>query len=248
MKELFPIMSSKPEKIRIIAIIPAWLWVFILFPMFLPFVGLGAWDQHEVSIWIEITYHIMNGILMLLIIGDYLKEEWFYVSTDPKYYLKQVALTVGLVLGVELVLLIILSAFGVNVINMLEMLPIAEMSVSRTPLFMIHYKPLFGAITLTVFAPISICALFYCLGFAPICCRNPWLAYLSVAAITFIPAVIDILWRGEAGLALSGYLVRLPAHLLICWSYQRTDNVWTPLVSLAIVNLIMSIVLPFITL
>lgn len=47
---------------------------------------------------------------------------------------------------------------------------------------------------------------------------------------------------------LSGYLVQLPIHLLMCWSYQKTDNVWTPLISLAVVNLLASVaffVIPF---
>jgi membrane protease YdiL (CAAX protease family) len=33
----------------------------------------------------------------------------------------------------------------------------------------------------------------------------------------------------------------LPIHLLACWSYQKTDNVWTPLISLALINLLASV-------
>ena len=120
------------------------------------------------------------------------------------------------------------------------------MSVSHTPLSLIWLEPLLGPITLSVFAPMSICALFYCFGFAPVCYHKPWLAYLCIAVITLIPPVINILWRGEADLVLSGYLVQLPIHLLMCWSYQKTDNVWTPLVSLMAVNLLASVVLPMI--
>ena len=113
---------------------------------------------------------------------------------------------------------------------------------------MIGFEPIFGAITVSAFTPISVCALFYCFGFAPVCYKKPWLAYLCIAVITLIPPVIDILWRDQPELVLSGYLVQLPIHLLMCWSYQKTDNVWTPLVSLAAVNLLASIVLPFISL
>ena len=73
------------------------------------------------------------------------------------------------------------------------------------------------------------------------CYKKPWLAYLCIAVITLIPPVVDILWRGEATLVLSVYLIRLPIHLLACWSYQKTDNVWTPLVSLVITNLLTSV-------
>ena len=242
MNNLFPSMNSKPEKIQIFALIPCWLWVFVLFPMFLPFVGLGVWDMHEISTWLDIVYHVANGLLLLMIISSYLKEDWFMVTTDARYYLKHVALTVGLILGAELVLMGLLFAGGLDFGFMLEFLPVAEMSVSHTPLYLIDLQPIFGTIALSVFAPISVCALFYCLGFAPVCYRKPWLAYPCVAVLTLIPAIIDLFWRGENALELTGYLVRLPIHLLACWSYQKTDNVWTPIASLAITKLLMSVV------
>lgn len=244
MNKLFPSMQSKPEKIQIFALIPCWIWVFILFPMFLPFVGLGIWEQHEISTWLEIVYHVANCLLLLTVISGYLKEDWFMVTTDVRFYLKHIALTVGLIVGVEVVLLGVLSLCGVDVGIMLEYLPVAEMSVSHTPLYLLDLQPVFGIIVLSLFTPVSACALFYCLGFAPVCYKKPWLAYLCVAILTLIPAVIDLLWRREAALEMNGYFVRLPIHLLTCWVYQKTDNVWTPIVSLAVTNLLLSIVLP----
>lgn len=246
MNKIFPSMCSKPEKIQILATIPCWFWVFVLFPMFMPFIGLGIWAQKIISVWLEIVYHVANGILMLWLMFSYLKEEWFMVTTNFRFYLKHIALTVGLVAGAELVLLGTLHLSDFDLTNMLNCLPVVEMSVSHTPLLLVTLEPILGAITLSVFAPISICALFYCFGFAPVCYKKPWLAYLCIVVITLIPPIINILWRGEADLVLSGYLVQLPIHLLICWSYQKTDNVWTPLVSLATVNLLTSIVLSII--
>ena len=166
------------------------------------------------------------------------------VTTDVSHYLKHAMLTVGLIAGAELLLLGTLFICGVNVDDMLECLPIVEMSVSHTPLFTVKLQPIFGTVAMSFFAPISICALFYCSGFATICYHKPWLAYLCVAVITLIPPIIDILWRGDAAFVLGAYLVQLPVHLLACWSYQKTDNVWTPLLSLVITNLLASIVLP----
>lgn len=246
MNNLFPSMCSKPEKFHIIVLIFCWVWVFVLLPMYMPFLGLGLWDQNELSVWLDIGYHVANGLLLLCIIGGYLKEEWFMVTTAFRFYLKHIALTVGLIAGVELVLLGTLFICGFDIANMLNNLPVVEMTVSQTPLLLISVKPILGAMTLTVFAPISICALFYCVGFAPVCYKKPWLAYLCITVITLIPPIIDILWRGQADLVLSGYLVQLPIHLLACWSYQKTDNVWTPLLSLATFNLLASVVLPFI--
>ena len=243
MNKLFPPMLSKPEKIQIFSIIPCWLWVFVLFPMFMPFLGLDMWSQSELSVWLDIVYYVANGILVLMLLLSYLKEEWFMVTTDVRYYLKHILLTVGLTIGTEMVLLDILSLLGFNIGDMLECLPVSEMSVIHTPLAMIDFEPIFGTIALSLFAPISICGLFYCLGFAPVCYRKPWFAYPCIALVTLIPPIIDILWRGEAALVLNGYLAHLPIHLLACWSYQKTDNVWTPIISLAITNLLLSVIL-----
>lgn len=244
MDKVFPPMCSKPEKIQIFALIPCWLWAFVLFPMFMPFLGLGIWEHAEISVWLEIGYHVANGILMLVVISGYLKEEWFMVTTDVSYYLKHILLTVGLIMVAELMLLGNLFFCGINIPSMLECLPAVEMFVSHTPLYLIELEPIFGTIALSVFTPFSICALFYCLGFAPICYQKSWLAYLCVAGITLIPPIVNILWRGDAWFVLGGYIVHLPIHLLACWSYQKTDNVWTPIATLAITNLLLSLFLP----
>lgn len=240
MKRFFPPMTSKPEKSQSFALIFSWIVFFVLLPTFLPYLGLGLWDQWESSVWLEIGYHVVNGVAVLFLILGYLKEEWFMVTTDVGHYLKHILLTVGLILGVELVWIGGLYVGGFDIFIMLEGLPVAEMTVSHTSLFLIHLQPIFGTIVLSVFAPISICALFYCTGFAPLCNIKPWLGYLGVAIVTLVPPIIDILWRGDAALVLGGYLVRLPVHLLACWSYQKTDNVWTPLLSLAGANLLIS--------
>lgn len=235
-------MYSKPENSKIFALVPCWFWVFVLFPMFLPVLGFGLWTQGEISSWLEIGYHVVNGVFMLLLMLNYLKDEWFMVTTDVRYYLKHIALAVGLMMGAELGLLVVLHLCGFHIGYILEFLPVVEMSVSHTPLSLLTFNPIFGTIALSVFAPISVCVLFYCLGFAPVCCKKPWLAYLCIAVITLIPPIVDILWRGEADLVLRGYLAHLPIHLLACWSYQKTDNVWTPMVSLAVTNLLISVV------
>lgn len=244
MDKMFPPMYSKPEKIQTISLIPFWAFSFVFIPIYMPYIGFGLWEQWEVSVWLEIVYHVINGVGILFLMWSYLKEEWFMVTIDIRFYLNHVAQTVGLILGTELVLLFTLHFCGVNIAYMLECLPAVEMSVSHTPLFVVELQPVFGTIALSVFSPISICGLFYCLGFAPVCYKKTWLAYLCIAVITLIPPVIDILWRGEAALVLSGYLVNLPIHLLACWSYQKTNNVWTPIVTLMITNLLVSVFFP----
>ena len=128
-------MYSKPSTSKIIALIPCWVWVFVLFPMFMPFLGFGFWEQYELSVWLEIVYHVSNGLILLFIISGYLKDDWYMVTTDLRYYLKHIALTVVLVVISEFVLLGPLTLFGFDIVNMLECLPVVEMFVSHTPLF-----------------------------------------------------------------------------------------------------------------
>ena len=242
MSKPFPSMCSKPEKITIFGLIPCWIWVFILLPLFMPFLGLGIWEQWEVSSWLEIGYHAANGILMFLLIHNYLKEEWFMAKLDIGSTLKHVALTLGLMIGAELVLLGTLWLFRFPIEDIQEFLPVVEMTITHTPWSLLSYNPIFGTIAVTVFVPFTVCALFYCCCFAPICYKKTWLAYVAIAVATLIPSIIDILWRGEARFMLCAYIARLPIHLLSCWSYQKTDNVWTPILSLAAVNLLISLV------
>jgi len=245
MNEIFPSMYSKPEKIQIFALIPCWIFIFLLFPMYLPYIGFGLWDQAESGSWIEIGYHVVNCGVLLFVMREYLKEEWFMVTTDFRYYIKYVALTVGLIVGMESLLFGALYLYGYELSYMSEFLPITEMFVSQTPLLLISTQPIFGTITLSVFSPISICILFYCFCFAPVCNNKPLFAYLSVAAVSLIPPILNIIWRGDAEVFLYAYLIQLPIHLFACWSYQKTDNVWTPIVSLGILNLLTSVILMF---
>jgi len=239
MEKVFPRMYSKPEKTTISGLIFCFLLVFIVLPLLKPLMGFTLWKLA----WPEICYHIVNGIVLLLFLRKYLAKEWLMVAADVRFYLKHIILTVGLMVGILLVLLRVLHCFDFQIAFMLESLPVVEMSVSYTPLHLVVTEPLFGTITLSVFSPITICALFYCLGFAPVCCKNPWLAYLCIALVTLIPPVVNILWRGDTLFVLTAYIINLPVHLLACWSYQKTDNVWTPIISLGITNLITSILL-----
>ena len=246
MNKLFPSMLSKPEPRQIIALVPCWMYVFVLVPLYMPFLASGLWEQWESSVWFDIIYHAINGLIVLFLLRNYLKDEWFMVSTDAGTYLKHAALTAGLILGAEIVLIGVVYLSGWDVWYMLNALPVAEMAVAHTPLSLIYYEPVVGAIVLTILVPICLSGLYYCLCFAPICYRRPWLAYLSIPVITFLPALVDILYRREqTELALGAYLVALPIHLLACWSYQKTDNAWTPIFTLALVNLVLSIIFPF---
>lgn len=241
MSKVFPSMYSKPENSQIFSIIPCWILAFLFVHLVMPLLGIGLWEQAEFSAWLVLGYHVLNGVAMFLLMRNYLKDEWFMFTSDFRYYLKHIALTVGLILGTELLLLVVLVLCGFNIGYVLSGLPVVEIFISHTPHLLVTSRPLFATIVLSVFTPVSICALFYCLGFAPVCCKKPWLAYLCIAVLALIPPLVHILWQGNAQFVLSMYVAHLPVHLLACWSYQKTDNVWTPIASLAVANLLFSL-------
>lgn len=243
MSKIFPSMHSKPEKGTFFALIPYCILSFIVIPTNLPLLGAGLWDDPTLGPWLEIGYHAVNTLLVIFLSKSYLKEEWFMVSTDFKFYLKHAALTVGLILGTEFLTLSFLAMCGVNISNMLQGLPMVDMTINHTPLSLLYHKPLFGTLTMVLLVPLSVTVLFYCFSFSPLAYKRPWLGYLSILVVTAIPPVVDIIWRGEAALTLSMYFVQLPIHLLACWSYQKTDNVWTPIGALMGTNLVLSVIM-----
>lgn len=242
MRKLFPPMYSQPKWPMLICIGVYWGLSFVLFPMYLPLLGMGIWETPEWISWLEIGYHGVNAIVMIVMLSECLKDGWFMLTLDWKGILKHVGLTVGLILLVLMQQITFLSAWDVPERASLEMLPIVEMYVSLTPGYFAIVRPVWATASMVLCSPFAICGLFYALGFAPLCVKEkPVLAYINVVLITALPALFDILWRHEVERVVITYLIYLPAHLIACWSYQKTDNVWTPILSLSAVNLICSL-------
>ena len=57
------------------------------------------------------------------------------------------------------------------------------------------------------------------------------------ALVLALPRLANALtfWVPEEEMIL--YFAQLPIHMLACWAYQKTDNIWTPIVLHAVVNL-----------
>ena len=243
MNKLFPPMYSRPKKGMLFIMAVYGLFAFLVIPIgWMPLFGVGLWETPTWIAWLEIAYHVINAAVMGALIADCLKDGWFMMSLDWRGSLKHVGLTIGLMLAVLVQQIAFLFPWGVPVGFSLETLPVVEMSVSLTPGYFAASRPVWATASMVLCSPIAVCGLFYALGFAPLCVKDkPVLAYINVALITAVPAIIDILCRQQADYVVIEYLMKLPAHLIACWSYQKTDNIWTPLLSLAAVNLICSL-------
>jgi hypothetical protein len=102
----------------------------------------------------------------------------------------------------------------------------------------VYAQPLIGTFCMALLTPFAISGMYYATAFAPICVNRPWLAYIMVAVYLLVPRLLYALnwWLLSEEIML--YLVQLPIHLIACWSYQKTDTIWAPICSLAIVNLV----------
>ena len=176
-------MHSRPKTGLVCATAACWLLVFVFVPMWLPFIGLGIWETPEKIVWLEIVYHTVNGMLMYSVLSTYIKDEWFMVTTDPKFYIGHAAVTAVLMVVISVVTLVALAYLGLPTVYMLEGLPIVELTVALTPSYLIHVNPIFGTLCVVLAVPFSVTCLYYAIGFAPVCTKYPWLAYVSVALV-----------------------------------------------------------------
>lgn len=222
---------------RVICIFAYWILGIVLFPMYMPFIGYGLWENYRAISWVEIVYHAINAVVMIMVMKEYLSESFFEVRYNTKQILKTVANACELMVAYGLVCYLVFDPLWV-----MDVFPMAEMEVSLTAGLMVNSNPIFGTVCMTLLVPFGIGGMFYAAGFAPVGYKNTKLAYVVVALVILLPCLFDILWRRQTFDVIFTYALRLPVHLIACWSYQKTDCVWTPIFAVAVCNLFASIV------
>ena len=241
MRKLFPEMNEVLRKGWIFCIFVYMLFGLGLFPNLMPLVACGLWDNLQVTAWVELIYHFINFLVLTAILKEHLSETFFTVQMDFWIILR----TVLIALGWMLLWVIILWGISVKRFGQMILLgywPVCEMSVAMSPGLFVEEMPVLGTLCMAFLMPFTVTGLFYASSFAPVSYRYPRLAYLVVAVVRLIPMLLfDIYWRGQADYVLITYVLDLPIHWLACWSYQKTDCVWTPVFSLGIFNLMISL-------
>ena len=235
MKRFFPIMNDDTEKGMHFALLAYWLFAFEVIPSWLPLLCDGLWDNMSVMPWFEIGYHVLNAVVVVIMLKTYLVDSFLNVQLDPKGFFKIVGLSSLVMVTLAFVLY---SVFG-SVVGIAY--PVVEKHVAITSGYLVDLQPVFGTICCSLFVPFSIVGLFYASGFAPVCRRSRWLGYVVVTLMLAVPCVLDILWRDQAELIIPFYALQLPMHWIACWTYQKADTVWAPVVTLAIFNLATSV-------
>jgi hypothetical protein len=210
--------------------IPYWFFCFFLFPFFIQMSTIGSSGQ-TYEIWLEIGYHVLNFVLVLFFFLPHLRESFLMVQVRTKEVLKT-AFFCGLTLALyKIVITYILTASGNTV---WANAAFGSMITNESDLLfystaVLGFQPLWGTLWLSLLAPVTVSCLLYASVFATTCASRPWLAYpLMAGTILLIRlSMAFCLWPLEEEMAI--YVVQLPVHMLACWSYQKTDTVWTPI-------------------
>ena len=231
MKRFFPIMNDDTEKGMHFALFAYWIFAFGVMPSWMPLFGDGFWDKVQIISWFEIIYHVINGVVIIFMLKSYLADSFLNVQLNPKGFFRIVVLSALAMLALAAGLWYLLGDLAMN------FYPVSEMSVAVTSGYLIVQKPFFGIACACIFTPFAVVGLFYASGFAPVCRRNCWLGYVVVTVLMAVPCVLDVLWRGQANFIVTAFVLNLPMHWIACWTYQKADTVWAPIVTLAIFNL-----------
>ena len=239
MQKLFPVMMDRPEKGSSFAALVYGIICFASFPFLILFFMQGLIDDPVISSWCEIAYHVFNLYVIGSLYRTYLSDAAFDAKINWKQIAKVAAICVAIIFGLYFSLERIAATFGIEPLNFAfyGMLPMSEMDLFTLGSTVVYYNPLFGTLCMVLVAPFVISLIYYASSFAPICCERPWLAYPVTTLVLALPRLANALtfWVPEEEMIL--YFAQLPIHMLACWAYQKTDNIWTPIVLHAVVNL-----------
>ena len=233
-------MYDRPETSNVFA---AAMYIYLCY-VSLPFImllgAINGGDRLDLLSWIELAVHIISFIAAISIFSSYLKDSFWNVQTQVKNIALTAALAVVLI-GVVVYVMAFLEYFTeLELIwaGLYGSLPLVDNEVFVSAAYLVELQPLWGTLVTVFLVPFATCCMFYGVGFAPAASNKPWLGYVVVCIVLLIPRLCNGLTHWVLSEQLAFYFARLPMHLICCWSYQKTDTIWTPIFVHMAVNLI----------
>jgi membrane protease YdiL (CAAX protease family) len=240
MDKFFPPMMDRPEKgISVAAFIYGVLCFFSLpFLIFLLMTGLH--NNTQAMTWCDIVYHCINFCVALGLYHGYLADTFFFAGLNWKTNLKTVLLCAVAVLCFYQIAASVLTVLGQSDLAYLiqSILPATEMELFNLDANVVYTNPLFGTLCMVFLAPFATSCIYYASTFAPVCCSKPWLAYPAMALVLALPRIANAMTLWDPATEMILYFSQLPIHMVACWAYQKTDNIWTPIALHSVLNLI----------
>ena len=239
MDKFFPHMYDSPETGQVVGGITYGVVPFLVLPFTLTLLTIGVKDAAP-YVWLEYLYEIVNFTALFAIFRGYLRDSWLNFSINVKGVLGTCITAAGMILCLYAVYM---HAFFDELFPKASTvfagaLPMVGIELMMVPGSLLLNGGIPAAVILIVLGPVTTACLFYATAFAPLCVAGKrfW-AYVSLAVLLAVPRIITYftVWGGHKEVSL--YLAQLPIHLIACWTYQKTDTIWAPIFTHAIVNL-----------
>lgn len=233
-------MTERPEKRTLFTAGCYWFVAFFLLPVFLLYLVNGFQNNDAVIGWVQILYYFLNALCTFFIFREHLADGWFTLRFETQ----KVITTVLVCAGIFLVLVCGLMALGLVIpglsflLNLQNAVPVSELEWLLMPTYLVQVNPLFGTLSLVLFTPLTVSCLLYGLGFSPACNVHPLLGYGVLIAVLTLHRCLNYYSTGTIGLENVMFAVQLPAHLLACAAYHRTESILAPILFHMVINLL----------
>lgn len=227
-----------PEKNNLFAAIFYGVLCFFSMPFLVMFTSMGYWQEGKIMVWYELAYHVLNFVVVLGLFREYLQDAFFLFGVRKKEIFSTVRIAVVAMLAVVGVwyLLAKLTNSYLFQVALYGTLPLTEMDVMMLSSIMPYENPLVGIVITMFLSPLITVCLYYLPGFVPAFNVRPWLGYLCVAVVLAIPRISNASTHWDPVDEAVLYFAQLPVHLIACWSFRKTENMFAPVLSLMIAN------------
>lgn len=219
---------------------------FFSLPFLLWRISEGYYTNPSALAWFELAFHLLNAVIVYFLFREYLEDSLLNMQLNKDHFINVVATASGLILAVAVIIELVFRYTGNELIAVAACAaaPITGMDILVLGGIAAVENPVAAALYTVLLTPMVAGCLFYAIGFCYFYNFHPVLGYVVVSfSVGFLRICCAGTWW-VADQQLACFLAQLPAHLICCWAYKKTDTVWAPIVTLMAVNLISCIALP----
>lgn len=234
-----PLALDCPDKQIYISTLIYSIVSFFTFPFLLLLFSINVEDE-AILVWYELVYHIINFVFVFKFFREYLTDAYdLFIArkNDIFFIVKTAVLAILAVIGLWY-LLAKLTKWTPFTIALLGSLPLSEMDIFLLSADIAYLNPIPGTIAMVLLSPMICSCIYYSVAFVPAYNVRPWLGYLLVALLLAFPRCCNAFTHWDPATELVLYLAQLPIHLIACWSYQKADSIYAPILVLTITNLL----------
>ncbi len=237
-KELRYLDAPSAQQVGVVLIFSA--LVFFSFSFIIKLMTNGAESHHDWYSWYEIVYHLVCLVAVATML-PYLRDCWYTVIIMKKDFLIWGSVAAGLIFAYNVLLQVLVLNTGWQIFYTYSgsSLPVLTCNLFLVNNYFIILNPIFGALLAVLVVPLTTCCIYYATVFVKGYNVRPWLGYVLVVAWTLFPRLATGLtpwWDLRS--CLEQFEAQLPVHLILCWLYQKTDNIWAPIFTMGAVNLL----------